>query len=184
MRSRLVITVALTLLASVSNASQQDKVQLSKELAEALGFEAMLTQLQTQSQQAMEKQMEEMVLQFKQSLPQMPEKFTNELLAGAKEFGQKAASSWDPAEAARIYSEALTSSLSEADMRAAIAIYKTPEGQRQLKAINEAAAKMNAYVIGSMQQSMKEAMPQFIERLKATAMKVKQEQRAARGNNN
>lgn len=47
-------------------------------------------------------------------------------------------------------------------MRAAIEHYKTTEGQRELKVINEAVGKTNAYIMGTIQIEIEGAMKDFL----------------------
>jgi hypothetical protein len=153
-----------------------------KELAEVLGFESMMKELRDQTQQSTELQVSQMMGQFERSFPQMPESFMKELSEAATEFAQKVSTAWDPSEAARIYSSGLSEALSEDEMREAIKHYGSAEGQRQLKAINEAAGRMNTYVLTSINTATEQATQDFIQRLQLLAEKARREQEASRGN--
>lgn len=59
-------------------------------------------------------------------------------------------------------------------MRAAVDHYQTPEGQRELKVINEAAKKMNNYVMLSIQKESEAAMKDFLNRLRSIGERMRQ----------
>jgi hypothetical protein len=60
-------------------------------------------------------------------------------------------------------------------LRKSIAHYSTPEGQKQLKAIYEASAKLNAYILSSNQKASQEATQKFIYKIKHIAAKAKRD---------
>jgi hypothetical protein len=86
--------------------------------------------------------------------------------------------SWNSTEAARIYSSALVDGLPESDMLAAIEHYKTEEGQRELKVINDAVKKTNAYIMVSIKQESEAAMKDFLSDIKVIFERARSKRQA------
>ena len=155
------------LIGATSNvAIASDQADLSKQLMQALGFDAMLESVRKDTIKMVEGQMDGVIGQIHTSYPNIPDATMKEFTVAAQKFGRRVSDSWNSAEAARIYSTSLVDGLPENDMRAAIDHYNTPEGQRELKVINEAMNKTNAYIMGSVQKETDVAMKDFLKEIK------------------
>ncbi|RNC68054.1 MAG: hypothetical protein ED859_11525 [Desulfuromonadales bacterium] len=170
------IFVVLLLLTTSNVAIAEDKVELSKQLMQVLGFDSMLESVRKDTAKMIDEQMNSIIGQMRNSFPNMPDDVMKEFEIAAQGFGNKISISWKPSEAARIYSTTLGDGLPEKDMRAAIEHYKTPKGQQELKVINEAATKMNAYIMGSIKQETDLAMRDFLREVTQIAERARKRQ--------
>ncbi len=182
MKKLLLAFTATLLVFSNSYAQDIERSVLAKQLAEVLGFETMMAGLRNQTQLSADQQVSQMMGQFKKSFPNIPPQFMKELGEAGAVFVQKTSTAWDTAEAARIYSGALADVLPENELRASIEHYRSSEGQLQLKAISEAAAKLNAYVLSSIQQASQAGTQEFISKLKLIVEKARRDREATKDN--
>jgi hypothetical protein len=176
---RILLIIAVFFLASSTlSAEEAGRITLAKQLAEVFGFEATMEDLKKQTEFSVDRQISQMMDQFKKSFSNVPPQLMKELAAAAEEFSHKVRNSWNAAEAAKVYSTALADVLPENELRASIEHYRTPEGQHQLKAINEAASKLNAYILGSIQQATEAATQEFFSRIRFIAEKARRDREA------
>lgn len=161
------VFLVVLLISTTSNiAIAADQSDLSKQLMQAIGFDSMLESVRKDTIKMVEGQMDGVIGQIRNSYPNIPDATMKEFKVAAQKFGRRITDSWSPSEAARIYSTSLVDGLPEKDMRAAIEHYNTPEGQRELKVINEAMNKTNGYIMGSIQKETDTAMKDFLRELK------------------
>jgi hypothetical protein len=166
MKKIIVILISVLLLLASKVAVAEDSTELSKQFMHVIGFDSMLESARKDTADTIEEEVNGIIEQMRNSLPNLPDSVMKEIEFAAQRFGSKVSSSWKPSEAAEIYSTALAAGLPEKDMRAAIEHYKTPEGQRELIVINEAAKKMNAYILGSIKHKTDEGMKDFLVEVK------------------
>jgi 4-hydroxyphenylpyruvate dioxygenase-like putative hemolysin len=174
-----VFFVVLLLCMTSNFALAGDQTDLSKQLMQTLGFDLMLESVRKDTVKMVEGQMDSIIGQMRNSFPNMPEATLKEFEAAAQAFGSRITDSWNSSEAAKIYSTSLVDGLPEKDMRAAIEHYKTPEGQRELKVINEAAKKMNGYIMRSIQKETDVAMKDFLREVKLISERARNRQSEA-----
>lgn len=161
-----------------AGAQETDHTQLAEEFAQVLGLDKMLLNAKLQAKKSAEQQFLQMMAQFRKSFDSMPEKYMNAFQEAGAEFVRAVSLGWDAAEAARIYTVALADELPENELRKSIAHYRTPEGQNELKAINQAAAQLNAYILTNSQKASQAATNEFIYKIRLIAEKARQERDA------
>ena len=164
MKKFILLAVSIFVLAGTSLHCEQNK-ELAVQLADVLGFEEMLEETRNQTNASAEKQMNQMLEQFKNAFAGMPPETMNKVMNLAQEYTRKVSNSWDAAEASRIYSEALSRALPEEELRESIEYYSTPEGKNQLRAISAAGAEVNAYIQTSMQKASIAQTQEFIAQM-------------------
>ena len=165
---KILVLAAFLLIGATSNAAlAADQAQTAKTLMQVLGFDAMLESVQNDTAKMVQAQMEVIVNQFRNSNPDITEEIVKEFEAAVQRFGSRINDSWDSAEAAKIYASSLVEGLPESEMQAALKHYRTPEGQRELKVMNEAVAKTNGYIMGSIQKETEAAMHDFMKEIDA-----------------
>ena len=171
------VLVVVILIGATSNiALAADKTELAKNLMQVLGFDSMLESVRKDTIKMVESQMDGIITQLRNSNPNIPDSTMKEFKVAAQEFGSRITNSWNSAEAAKIYSTSLVDGLPESDMRAAIEHYKTPEGQRELKVINDAVSKTNGYIMGSIQKETEAAMKDFLGEIKLIVERARSKQ--------
>ncbi len=171
---RVMMFVVVMLIGTTSNiALAADQTELAKDLMQVLGFDSMLESVRKDTIKMVEGQMDGIIAQLRNSNPNISDSTLKEFKAAAQEFGHRITNSWNSAEAARIYSASLVDGLPESDMRAAIEHYKTPEGQRELKVINDAVKKTNSYIMGSIQKETELAMKDFLGEIRSIAERAR-----------
>jgi hypothetical protein len=134
-----------------------------------------MEELKKAAQLSVDGQMSQMMDQVRKSFSGVPAEYLNELTAAGEEFARKVSSAWDSGEAAKVYSAALADVLPEKELRASIQHYRTPEGQQELKAMNEAAFKLNAYILNSTQQAYEAGMREFVSRVRSISEKTRRD---------
>ena len=162
----LVLVLSMSVSAFAQETSSSDRV---RELMKAISFNNMLELFHARSNHAVENQTRQMLAQLQKSFPGIPEDLMSELNRATDEFKRKMNSSWSTDEAARVYSSTLAKQLTEKDIQRSIEHYSTPEGKKEIKAIIEAAMKMNNYIEQSMQKESEVAISEFIARIRAIA---------------
>jgi hypothetical protein len=145
----------------------EDRDAEVKELMSALQFEARLEASHQDALKMLDSQTARMIAQIKRAAPNLDEEAMTELNAAAQTFAQRVMKSWDPAEASRVYGGALVDGLSEKELKATIAHYRTPEGQRELTVIFAASRAMNAYILQSIQKAMEGASDEYVAQVRA-----------------
>lgn len=173
MKMVMVLLVALLIGATSDISIAADQSDLSKQLMQVLGFESMLESVRKDTIKMVEGQMDGVIGQIQNSNPNIPDTTIKEFKAAAQKFGRRITDSWSSIEAAKIYSTSLVDGLPEKDMRAAIVHYNTPEGQRELKVVNEAMNKTNGYIMGSIQKETGTAMKDFLNEIKEIAERAR-----------
>lgn len=167
---KILFLVVFALVAATSTiAMAADKAEMAKQLMEVLGFDAMLESVRLDTIKMVDGQMNGMIAQLRNSNPNISNSVLKELNAAAQDFSRRIMNSWNSAEAARIYSAALVDGLPENEMVAAIEHYKTPEGRRELKVINDAVKKSNVYIMTSIQKESDAAMKDFLRDIRSIA---------------
>lgn len=171
---KIMMLVVVILIGTTSNiALAADQPELAKHLMQVLGFDSMLESVRQDTIKMVEGQMDGIIAQLRNSNPNIPESTLKEFRVAAQEFNHRVTNSWNSTEAGRIYSASLVDGLPESDMRAAIEHYKTPEGQRELKVMNEAVKKTNSYIMGSIQKETELAMKDFLGEIRSIAAKAR-----------
>ena len=162
----LLLVVVILVAVSSGAACAADRTGQAKDLMSVLGFDAMLESVRRDAGKMVEEQIDGVSAQLQRTNPGMPDATRQEFRAAAQKMGRRVSGSWSPAEAAKIYAGTLIDGLPEADMRAAIEHYKTPEGQRELRVINDAVGKTNSYIMQSIQTETDLAMKDFLREIK------------------
>lgn len=171
---------SLLLLIPVSGLAQEDgRSELTRQLAEVLGFENMLSTFKQQGQAAADAQVLQMIEQVKKSMPGLPSKYMAEVGNGAKEYVGAVTSSWNEAEATSIYFSGLSEALSAEEMRVAIEHYRSDQGKKELKAIETASQAMATYILGRQQEASQLAMQTYVSKIRAAAIEAQRERSAA-----
>lgn len=184
MKTILVLAAILFLgTASTSLAEPQEQLNLAKEFSEVLGFQSMFNSLKAQTDRSLDQQIAQIMQQFRRELAGVPNDFFEEMDVAANEYMAKVKNAWNAQEAADIYARALAELLPPQELRKAIDHYRTPEGQNELKAINEAASRLNAYIAKNIQQASAVGLQEFIAKVKAGAIRARQRQAETRGRN-
>ncbi len=160
--------------ARISDGSDDSKT-LSKagELAQVLGFSSMFESVREQSMRAAENQFNAMFERLKAEHPSLPPETLAELRSAGQEFLTKAVKSWDANEVATLYAKALAEALPEKVLNDAIEHYRTPQGQKELKAISSAASTLNAYISSKIQKELQEGMPEFMKKVQTAVQKAR-----------
>lgn len=170
-----VLIVGILVLAMSNIAAAAENVDLPKQLMQALAFDSMLEGVRKDTQKMVATQMDGMIAQIQKSNPAIPDSVISEFRTAAQVFGRRICDAWSPSEAAEIYSTALVDGMPENEMRAAIEHYKTPAGQRELKVINDAMNKTNAYIMGSIQKETEAAMKDFLAEISRISQRAGEE---------
>lgn len=173
------VLIGLLLVMTSNVAVAEDKAELSKQLMQVLGFDSMLESVRKDTSDMINEQMNSIIGQMRGSFPNLSDAVMKEFEVAAQHFGNRVSVSWKPSEAAGIYLTTLADGLPENDMRAAIEHYKTPEGQRELKVINEAAKKMNTYILGSIKRETDGGMKDFLMEVKQIVERERSRQNQA-----
>ena len=181
MKKIIFVISILLLLSSPLGAQETKHSQLAIQFADVMGLDKMLQNSKLQAEHSAQQQFSQIMDQLKKSSPNMPDQYLKDLQEAGAEFVSKISLAWDSAEAARVYTSTLAENLPEDELRKSIEHYQTPQGQNELKAINEAAAKLNAYILSSSQEACQAATNEFLYKLRLSAEKAKRE-REARSN--
>jgi hypothetical protein len=157
--------VFLSLLLSLCawNASADDRQALLAEYGRALGVETMISSSMQATEQMAAASGERVLENFRQS--GMSEDAIAQAGVLYQEVMKEVLRSWTAAEASRIYTEAVAASMSNDDLRAAIAFYTSTEGKRAQAATNTAAARLQAYIQDATTRSLQTAMARFSQEL-------------------
>jgi hypothetical protein len=177
------LLVAILILTTSNISIAADRSEQGKQLMNVLGFSDILESQRSSAAKMVEDQMNVIITQLQKSIPNMPETVITEFRVAAQKFGSRIMNSWNSTEATKIYSSALIEGFSEDEISAAIAHYKTPQGKKELKIINEAVAKLNRYLMGSIQKETELAMKDFLNELKIIVDREKRKQLKSKSTN-
>ena len=167
----LVMVVFIGIMPSLASAA--DKTELATQLMKSLGFDAMLESVRTDAGKMVEGQMDGIIVQLRKTYPNIPDSVMKQFRVSGQELNRRIINSWSSTEAAKIYSATLIDGLPENDMRAAIEHYTAAAGQRELKTINDAVKKTNAYIMGSIQRETEGAMNDFLNEIRSSVEKAR-----------
>jgi len=184
MKRTLIPLIILLAIASPSLAQPPQPLNLAKELSEVLGFQSMFDSLKAQTDRSVDQQIAQMMRQIRKDLAGVPNEFFEDMDVAANEYKAKILNAWNPQEAANVYAGALAELLPPEGLRKAIEHYRTPEGQKELTAINQAASRLNAYISNNIQQASAAGLQEFIAKVRAGAIRAKQRQAESRGRTN
>lgn len=183
---KILMLAAMVLLSTAagSRAEQQERLVLAREFSEVLGFQSMFDSMKEQTDASLNRQIAEMMRQTRRNLAGIPSDYLDEMVVAANEYMDKLKNAWNAQEAADVYAEALAERLPPDALRKAIRHCRTPEGQKELKAINEAASRLNVYVTSSMEKASAEGLPEFLAKIKIAAERAQNRQAEARERGN
>lgn len=154
--------------------AQDARISSADRIAKALGIEDMLNVAQQRSVDATKVQMKTVLAQLKQS--GLPQDYLAQLSTAVDHMAIKVASAWDPKEATKIYSTAITSALSEEELKDTEQYYATEKGRRVHAAITGGQSLMMDYVNSRTTDVMQTEMAILMDKIKEAARQARAKQ--------
>ncbi len=142
------------------------------QFSQALGLEQMVTSMREKSQASIASTGEPLIDNMRKS--GISETVLTEMRGYYQETMNVVLSSWTAEEAVRIYVQAIAASMTNDDLRKSVAFYKSEEGQHSVMAASSAVAQLQNYIENATSQALQQALPAFIEKVKAVAVRERQ----------
>lgn len=139
--------------------------EVSEKFAEAMGLDKMLEGIMEQTRSSMMASISDLSANLRAQLPNLNEDQEKALDDIFRDYIDQIIDSVDPVQAAEIYSSTIADGLPEEEIEAATDYYSSPEGQRLLLVVNEAAAGLNEYVLNQIMAATKDAQGVMFERV-------------------
>lgn len=172
-----VFVIALMSSTQALHASEEDRATLVAEFTRTLGIEKVIAASQQQSRQSITAQKEVLFRNFRRA--GISEAAVVEIGRLFDEMMEQVLTSWSPEEASRIYMGVIAESMSEDDLKKAIAFYGSTEGQKSVNIAGEANRRLQEYVQSSMEKAMQPALESLMVKVQAIAAAERQKQAAA-----
>ena len=162
-----VFVIALMSPTHASHASEETRPTLIAEFTRTLGIEKVIAASQQQSREATTAQKEVLMGNYRRA--GMSEPAIAEIGKLFDEMVEQVLTSWSPQEASRIYTNVIAASMSDDDLKKAIAFYSSTEGQKSVSAAGEANRKLQEYIQSSMAKAMQPALESLMFKVQAIA---------------
>jgi hypothetical protein len=166
--------VALMSFTQTGHASEEDRATLIARFTHTLGIEQVIATSQQQSRQATTAQKELLLGNFRRA--GISESAVAEIGSLFDEMVETVLTSWNPQEASRIYTGVIAESMSDDDLRKAIAFYGSSEGQKSVSVAGEANRRLQQYIQSSMTKAMQPALESLMAKVQAIAAADRQKQ--------
>ncbi len=145
------IIISVLFSSSVYCNENREQAALAMQFSILLGLEELMEESKIELRVKREQDLAQLATFLKKSLPNFPQQVLEDISDKFAESIRKRRY-WDSEEAARIYTSSLTDALSIEELCASIQFFSSPVGLKLLKAVDDAEAKLDAYIRRCNQQ--------------------------------